>query len=122
MTGRPMLAAALAAGLPDWLIVSDARQLDTARKAGTCVLWTQRRTRPAKLGLDVLTDELTLWVLTATTDPAKIEDDLDDKLNQVLTVLEPHQAFAWTEADRGTLADKFEGWRLTITCLYRITQ
>lgn len=121
MTGRSLLAGELAAALPGWLIVSDARQIDTVPNPGACVLWTARRSRPAKLGLDWLLDELTLWVLTPATKPARIEDDLDELLQQVMEALEPLQAFAWTDAERGVLADKFDGWRLTVTCTYQIT-
>lgn len=121
MTGRKLLAQVLEVGLPGWLVLSDARQIDSVPQPGACVLWTQRRSRPAKLGLDWVLDEITLWVLTATTKPALIEDDLDALLQQVLEVLEPDAAFAWTEAERGTLGESWQGWRLTVTCSYKIT-
>lgn len=121
MSARTELAAALAAALPDWLIISDARALDTVPRS-TAVLWTSRINRPAKLGLDLLTTELTLWVLTPTSDPTRLEDALDVGLVDVMAALEPLQAFAWTEAERGTLADRFDGWRLSITCLNTITE
>lgn len=121
MTGRKLLALELKAALPAaWVIVSDARQLTTVQAPGACVLWTQKRSRPAKLGLDWLLDEITLWVLTSADKPARIEDDLDELLETVLEALEPLPAFVWTEAERGVLADQFNGWRLTVTCTYKI--
>ena len=122
MSGRQLLKAALEAALPGWQIVADARALDSIRKPGAAVLWTARRTRPAKLNLDVVTDEVTLWILTATDKPADVEDDLDDLFTAVTAALEPLDWCIWTDAERGTLADRYEGWRLTITCLYNISQ
>ena len=122
MSGRKLLKAALTAALPGWQIVADARALDGIRKPGAVVLWTARRTRPAKLQLDVVTDEVTVWILTATDKPADVEDDLDELFTAVADALEPLDWCAWTEAERGTLADRYEGWRLTITCLYTITE
>lgn len=119
-SGRQMLATALATALPSWMILSDARQLDRLELPGACVLWTQRRTRPEKLSLDLLQDEVTLWVITATDSPALIEDTLDDMLDDVLQALAPLQPFHWSDAERGVLADTFQGWRLTVTCLYNI--
>lgn len=122
MSGRKLLEAALKAALPTWQIVADARALDGIRKPGAVVLWTARRARPPKLGLDAVQDEVTLWILTATDKPADLEDDLDDLFLAVAAALEPLDWCAWTDAERGVLADRFEGWRLTITCLYTITE
>lgn len=121
MNGRKQLHQALTAALPGWQIVSDARQLDSVRRPGACVLWTEKLSRPAKLGLDWAQDEITLWVLTASDKPADIEDDLDDLLLSVLEVLEPLESFGWTEAERGVLAEQFHGWRVPLICLYKIT-
>jgi len=121
MSGRQLLKTALEAALPDWQIVADARALDTIRRPGAAVLWTARRSRPAKLGLDAVQDEVTLWILTATDKPADVEDDLDGLFLAAAAALEPLDWCAWIDAERGTLADRFEGWRLTITCLYNIT-
>jgi hypothetical protein len=121
VSGRTILAQALRAGLPGWQIVADARALDPIRRPGAAVLWTASRRKAPALGLDWFADELTLWVLTATDKPEQLEDDLDGLLLQLLEVLEPLTAFAWEQADRGVLADKFEGWRLTVTCCFQLT-
>jgi len=121
MSGRQLLAAALTAALPSWQIVSDARALDGVRKPGAAVLWTARRTRPDKLTLDLVTDEIVLWVLTASDKPADIEDDLDALLQAVMEALEPLEWCAWTDAERATLDETFPGWRLTVTAAYTIT-
>ena len=120
MSGRSELATALKAALPAWQIVADARELDIVRKPGACVLWTSRRTRPRKLGTDILQDDVSLWVLSAA-DAAHLEDDLDQLTEQVMAALEPLEAFSWETAERGQLAEKFDGWKFTITCLNTIT-
>ena len=120
-TGRTVLATALRRGLePDMQIVSDARAVDSVKHPGACVLWTSRRIRQSLNGFEQIQDEVTLWVLTATDAPSKIEDSLDALLLDVLRVIESQNAFTWTEAERGVLADKFDGWRLTIQCISHI--
>ncbi|MFT4296527.1 MAG: hypothetical protein QM582_14055 [Micropruina sp.] len=118
--GRAMLAAALSDALPAWQIVADARALDSVRKPAAAVLWTSKRTRPDKLTLDILQDEITLWVLTAADNPAIIENDLDELLEAVIQAIEPLEWCAWTEAERGTLDEKYPGWRLTVSCAYQL--
>lgn len=119
MSGRQQLAEALAAALPGWQILSHTRGLDTVRQPGACVLWTEKRTRAPALGLGWFADEITLWVLTAADKPALIEDDLDDLLMQVMQALEPLDQFHWAEASRDVLADTFDGYQLTITCIWQ---
>lgn len=121
MSGRRLLAEALRAALPAWQIVSDPRQLDAVRKPAAAVLWTSKRTKAPALGLDWFADEVELWALTAIDKPADIEDDLDARLLDVMAALEPLDTFAWTTAERGALADTFDGYKLTVTCIVQIT-
>lgn len=122
MTGRTILAQALATALPGWQILAGARQLDTVRRPGAIVLWSTRRTKAPALGLHWFADELMLQVVTAADHPDHIEDDLDQLLAQVMAALEPLDSFAWDNAERVTLGDTHHAWQLTITCLYQLTQ
>lgn len=121
MSGRKLLAEALSAALPTWQIVAHARALDGVRPPAGIVLWTTKRTKAPALGLDWFADELTLWALTASDNPKLLEDDLDARLLDVMAALEPLTDFAWTAAERGVLADTYDGWRLTLTCLWHPT-
>lgn len=121
MTGRQQLAEALSAALEGWTIISDARVLDTVKKPGACILWTSKRDRLIARGTEWFQDEVTLWVLTATDKPADIEDDLDACLLAVMEALEPQASFYWHSAERGTLNDQFDGYRLTVTCVFTAT-
>lgn len=120
MSGRAQLAEALKVALPTWQIHSHPNELDAIKQPAACVLWTERRTRLMNKGLDWFQDELNLWVLTATDKPSLIEDDLDDLLFQVMAALEPLDAFAWETAEREVLADKFNGYRLTLQCVWQM--
>lgn len=120
ITGRNILTTALKAELERWTVVSDPRQIDTVTRPGAIVLWTGKRKRSELNGFEIIADELVLWVLTATTKPDAIEDDLDSQLHAVLEVIEGLDGFTWTEAERAVLADKFEGWSLTVQCNYKI--
>ncbi|MFT3832877.1 MAG: hypothetical protein QM711_06090 [Micropruina sp.] len=122
MSGRKLLADALRAALPTWQVLSHTGQLDSVRQPGAVVLWTSRRTRAPKLGLDWFADEVELWVLTATDKPALIEDDLDALLLAVMQALEPLGSFAWETAERAVLADVYDGYRMTITCMWRVQE
>ena len=121
MTGRAHLAAALADGLGDWQIVSDARALDSVRRPGAAVLWTSKRQQLTDRGTGWYQDEVTLWILTAATKPADIEDDLDALLFAATQALEPLDAFHWETAERGVLAEKFDGYRLTVVCIFHLS-
>ena len=121
MSGRKLLAEALAAALPAWQVLSHTGQLDTVKQPGAAVLWTQNRRKAATLGLDWFVDQVELWVLTATSKPDLIEDDLDALLLDVMEALERLDSFTWDAAERGVLADTFDGYRLTITCIFQLT-
>ena len=119
-SGRKVLSDALKVSLPGWLVLSTARSLDNVSK-NTCVLWTAKRKRDEQIQMSLLTDEIELWVFVPTDNVDKIEDDLDDALLEVMEALEQNNAFAWQEAERGVLADKFSGWHLTVTCINNVT-
>ena len=119
-SGRKVLAEALATALPGWQIVADARQLDSVRKPGALVMFTQKRKKLPALGLDWLSDEVVLQIITAAEKADQIEDDLDDLSLQVLEALEPLTAFTWDTAERVVVADAFHAWQLTVTCAFRV--
>lgn len=119
MSGRKLLAGALTAALPGWTILSHARQLDVLTKP-TCVLWTDKREKAPALGLAWFRDEVTLWVLTAADLPALVEDDLDGNLYEVMQALEPLNEYAWGTAERDVLAESFDGYKLTVTCVWQM--
>lgn len=119
MSGRAMLADALSAALPAWQVLSHTGQLDAVKQPGACVLWTSNRRKAPTLGLDWFIDQTEMWVLTATTRPELIEDDLDALLLAVMEALEPLDSFSWDMAERGVLADAFDGYRLTISCVWQ---
>lgn len=118
---RSTLGAILRDKLEGWTIVDTARQLDSIPKPGAVVLWGSKRTSSQTNGLPFLVDEVTLWVLTAADKPDAVEDDLDALLETVLEAIEDAPAFAWTEAERGVLADRWQGWQLTLTAVQNIT-
>lgn len=121
MSGRKLLADALGAALPAWQILSHTGQLDTVKQPGACVLWTQNRRKAPNLGLSWFIDQVELWVLTATSKPDLIEDDLDALLLDVMAALEPLDSFTWDVAERDVLADTFDGYRLAVTCIFQLT-
>lgn len=118
--GRTILAAALREQLTGWQVVSDARQLDSVRNPGAAVVWTQMRKRMELNGFEMLTDEVVVWILTAATKPEDIESSLDVLLLEALEVLEGLPEFSWDQAERGVLSEKFDGWRLSVACAYKI--
>ena len=122
MNGRQLLAEALKQQMAGHQIVSDARQLDSVRSPGAVVVWTQLRKRAVLNGFTMLTDDVVVWVLTPATKPEEIEDSLDGLLLEVLEVLESLPQFTWDQAERGVLSDKFDGFRITAECAYKINQ
>lgn len=121
--GRELLTDALTApGLPAWQVVSDPRQLDGVRQPGAVVLWTGVRRRLELQSLTMLSDELNVWCLTPTNKPEAIEPGLDALLLDVLQVIEGQPELSWDTAERGVLADTYDGWRVVVTCAYVLTE
>lgn len=119
--GRTLLAAALTTALPDMDVVSNAVTIDSVRRGGAAVVWTNKRVRTDYANLSYLKDEVILWVVSGA-DAKTVEDDLDAKLQSVLEVLEQIPSLGWEEAERGTLLERFEGWRITVNFSYEIAK
>lgn len=119
--GRTLLAAALTTALPDMDVVSNAVAIDSVRRGGAAVVWTNKRVRTDYANLSYLKDEVILWVVSGA-DAKTVEDDLDAKLQSVLEVLEQIPSLGWEEAERGTLLERFEGWRITVNFSYEIAK
>ncbi|MBK8445409.1 MAG: hypothetical protein IPL41_01420 [Micropruina sp.] len=118
-SGRKLLEEAFLEALPGWQVRSTAIPLDSVRKPGAIWLYTGVRKRVELNGFSTLVDEITVWVLSAA-DPSKAEDDLDKLLLEVMEVLETLPSFNWESAERGVLGEKYDGWKLTVTCFYKI--
>ena len=118
-SGRKQLAAILKEALPAWQHVSDKRNIDAVLKPAACVVWASERKRMPLNGFNCLVETVEVWVLSASSDVTKIEDDLDDRLMDVLDVIEPLTEFKWDTASRGIL-ENHDGWKIEITCGYTI--
>ena len=119
MSARTDLADALDAATPDtWQVdpyyrVPDALEVDTTR----LVVFTTTWRRGAAIGLRQL--EAVVWLIVPNVDPAVVDDVLDAQLDVLLDLLDKRSALTWTEAERGTLADAFAGYRITLTTQHR---
>lgn len=119
MSARTELAAALDAATPDtWDVDPFYRvpdELDTGRVRLIVFAVTWRR--GGTIGLRQL--EAVVWLIVPEVDPATVDDELDGKLDDLLSILDQQSVLAWTEAERGTLSDRFAGYRITLTTQHR---
>jgi len=84
--------------------------------APTVVLYREKvEPSPAALGKRLST--LAVWVLDPRQDPRAAEDPLDASLDDVLAALDSDASLAWAEAERGTYADKWPAYRITLTII-----
>lgn len=120
MSARTQLAADLKTGLPTYPVVAYDPTLDVVRKP-TLMLWQDYLTRPERLALSAVQVNLILWVLVGIEDPAKADDALDTALEDVLFALEPIAWVQWEKAERGIFAERFHGYKVTLTAMAAIT-
>lgn len=60
---------------------------------------------------------LDLYVLSPLSEPAAADDDLDAALVEVFGALDQSDPIAWTGAERGTAAESFNSFRITVTII-----
>lgn len=100
---RHQFADALTAIVPsNYKVIADPRSLGELDPAYKCYLQIVRQ-EIAKAPTNPMGDFLEkfeLWVIEATTDPDESEDNLDDKLTEVLAALDTFSWLRWTRAER----------------------
>lgn len=114
-----MLAQALQAALPEARVVGYSADLDAVTKP-TVMLWQALIEHQPQVTLDRLKVTCEAWVLVGNEDPARLNDALDDFLEDVLGALQPLTWVEWTQAERGVLFDRFHGYRLTAVAVAQI--
>lgn len=115
MGARADLAAALTEALPDTMqIVDDVRDLGVIDPEYTTVLQLLRlRLEPAST-IGAYWTDFALWVVSPEEDPQLVDDDLDDRLDQVIEALQPLTYLGWTAAERDMHPSGFHAYRITI--------
>lgn len=120
MNARETVVAALAPVVDlGWKIIDTARQIDVLTTP-TLIVWTSNVERIDKNNLDWLKATTEVWLITPETQHDKVEPALDAMLDQVLALIEAADHITWKTADRGTLAETFQGWHIPITTVYQI--
>lgn len=119
MSARTELVAHLAANLPAYgadakayKVVSGTRETITVRTVG---VW-QQEMAPSDAGRDAVVLTLTVALFTPFND-ARIEDDLEDGLLDVLSTINADPRFGWTSAQRAVFEDVDPGHGYKITVL-----
>lgn len=113
MNAREYVAAVLAP--LEWRTVAVPADLDAV--TGPTLVVFREKVEPSTAALGVRLSTLAVWVLDPRQDPRAGEDLLDASLDAVLAVLDSDPALAWSDAERGTYADKWPAYRVTITLL-----
>lgn len=121
MSARTVLAAALTADLPTFDVIGYPTTPDAVTRP-TVLLWQSSvRRHPSAPDSGVFEVDIELWVLVGTEGVTRVDDALDDALDQVLGVLNARPDFLWESADRQTLADRYHGYKITAKAVGRIT-
>lgn|GEM_PF-2751154 len=114
MNVRQAIAKELTDRLPDSYIVKGYTYDPDAAARPTVMLWQSLIERGSRIndrnGLEVTVE---LWVIVGSEDPAKVDDDLDDALDEVLTAVHDIPFIDWSVAERGVLKERFHGYRMT---------
>ncbi len=100
--GDRLTADVAAAELVGYKVVADPRHVDLDDPSIRCVLQIVRqRIAPAPenpRGAFAETHEL--WVVSSVTDPDLVEDALDDRLAEVIEILDGINFLTWSSAER----------------------
>ena len=99
----------------DYRIVSAPVELD-GMEIPTVVVYREE-VRPSPVALGYLVSTVAVWVLVPQQDPRAAEDPLDDALSAILQVLDDDTSLTWTEAQRGTYADRWPSYKVTVTII-----
>lgn len=112
---RKDLAAYLEGRLPKtWRIIPEQRNYDPANKTTVIVKQeTVARAAAAPIGVRVVTFTLTL-VSRFTAELEVIEDDLDARLPELLTILDTTRGLRWTTAQKVAVTDKHFGYDISV--------
>lgn len=110
---RRALAEALVSVLPpEWDVRADLRPVD-AITAPTVTVWTRDVAPGPTRGLR--TYSLGVTLLSPVTDPAEVDDSLDDLLPTLLTAIEHLDPVTWTAAERGVWDSSHHSYSLTVS-------
>lgn len=96
-------------------IVAAPVDLD-AVPAPTIILYREK-VEPSTAALGMRLSTLAVWVLDPRQDPRAAEDPLDASLDDVLAALDSDTSLAWSEAVRGTYADKWPAYQITVSLI-----
>ena len=122
MNARKHLRDTLPQTLPEaWRVMSAPRTLDALPKTPTVVLWTSKVARQKLNVATILRWDVETWLLLPPSpEPEAGEDRLDSALLDYIQALEADSDLTWSEAERGTLADTHDGYRVVVTLTLRI--
>lgn len=106
------LAAALLTGFE---IIPDPRELGEPAPSTICILTIVRRTvKPAPENpRGAFAEELELWVIHPLVSD-DIEDELDDRLAEIIDILDASSTLGWTDAVRSIHKSNRNAYKITL--------
>ncbi len=122
MNGRDHVLAVLAAGLDParWLVPTTGQRPDSNSR-NVALAYTDHVDRAMRGSIRHLVETVDLVVVVRETRADKLDPALDAALLEVLELLEPDDAIAWTTATRTAIDDTFEGWTIPLTVVCKLT-
>jgi hypothetical protein len=118
MSVRTELAALLKTALPTFRVVGYPTSPDAITRP-TVLLWQTKVVRLPAAPEGAWLVDLDLWVVVGTEDPATCDDDLDTALELVVEAIDPMPAIIWDTAERLTLLDKWQGYKISARAVGR---
>lgn len=113
------LDAAIAASDTEFVydVVPDPRDVGEADPSVDCVLQIVRQKikRAPANPAGAFEEAHELWLLVPGIDPKDAEDDLDDKVAEVIDFIESIPFLTWSSADRGIHKSNRHGYKFTLT-------
>lgn len=106
--------------LPEWNVISEAREADAISKK-TVLLWTSEAKRLEFINLSHVKWTLEAWITVphSGANAAKFEESLDLALLEFLGAIEALTEITWESATRGALDGVIDGYRIPLTLSYQ---
>lgn len=117
MGARAQLVAALTEMLPDsWDVLDAAKSITAPDPTVPAVVAVQRLTiAPAPAALAGYVETYNIWLIEPSFDMDFVDDNLDEHLEAIFTVLDPVVWLVWNVATRDLYDETYHAYRIEVT-------
>ncbi|MDH6181815.1 hypothetical protein M2152_001997 [Microbacteriaceae bacterium SG_E_30_P1] len=117
MSARKQLQTKIMGNLPrnKYEFIDDLRDLDEPTAERPVVLQLIRSQLSPGEYQGAYNQQFELWIVVGSSDPAIVEPELDDAVDDVLPVIDKLRFLTWSTCERARHPSDFHGYKITFT-------